>query len=149
MLSSGSAPTEVLEKMEKMNQNIAELKRKEKRLLMEIAKFEGYRVKASLQATGKAWVHRADEGLEYINLVVHEIKDTVTELGVVLFASGEGRKGGQVLVVGEEKSVETVVTKVKESLKGIKGGGKGGKWQGKVMEWGKKDLETLRNIVEK
>ena len=115
---------------------------------MEIAKFEADRVKANLQATGKAWVYRADEGLEYINWVVHEIKDILKESGVVLFASGEGKKGGQVLIIGDEGSVEAVATKVKEILKGIKGGGKGGKWQGKVMEWGKKDLEALRNIVE-
>jgi len=139
---------EVLEKVEKTNQNVVEMKRKEKRLLMEIAKFEADRVKANLQATGKAWVYRADEGLEYINWVVHEIKDSLKESGVVLFASGEGKKGGQVLIIGDEKSVEAVATKVKEILKGIKGGGKGGKWQGKVMEWGKKDLEALRNIVE-
>ena len=147
MLSSGSNPTEVVEKVEKMNQNVVELKRKEKRLLMEIAKSEGDRVRANIQTTGKAWVYRADEGLEYINWVIHEIKDIIKDSGVVLFASGEGKKGGQILVAGEEKSVEVVARSVKEVLKGIKGGGKGGRWQGKVIEWGKGDLEALRKIV--
>ena len=111
-----------------------ELKRKEKRLLMEIARFKPNRVKANLGMSGRTWVYRADEGIEYLNLVVHEVRDTVKESGLVLLACSEGKKGGQVLIIVEDKGVHDLASKVQDILKGIRGGGKGGKWQGKVVE---------------
>jgi misacylated tRNA(Ala) deacylase len=134
--------------VEKLNQNAVDLKRKEAKLLKEIAKFEGDRVKLILQTGGKALVYRADEGLEYLNLIAYEIKDSIKESGVCVLASGEWKKGGQVLIVGEDKSVEEMAKKVKEVLKAIKGGGVRGKWQGKVVQWEKGELEALRKIVE-
>jgi len=129
-----------------MTENVTELSRREKKLLMEIAKFEGERIKAILQTGGKAFVYRADGGLDFINWVVSEVKNFCTS-GVVVLASGEGKKGGPIVIVGDEKSVEETVRKIKDVLHGVKGGGKGSRWQGKVIEWGKGDVEALKKIV--
>jgi len=139
---------ELLQKLEKMNHSLTELKRREKRLLMEIAKVEVERVKAVLQAREKAWVYRADGGLEYLNWVVEEIRDVVKESGLVLLACGEGKTGGQIIILGQKRSVEELVNKVKMIIQELKGGGSGGKWQGKVIEWGKGEVEALRKTIE-
>jgi misacylated tRNA(Ala) deacylase len=148
MLSSGTAPSDVVANVKKANETATEMKRKETRLLAEIAKYEGERVKAVLQAGKNAWVYRAVQGLDFINMVVFEVKESVQEDAVVILASGEGDKGGQVVIIGEQKAVDGFTAKVKEALTGIKGGGKGGRWQGKVAEWRKGELEALKKLVE-
>lgn len=147
-LSSGTAPDEVISNVEKTNKTNAELKRKEKRLLLDIAKYEGDRVKAILQAEKNAWVYLATDGLEFINMVVIQIKDVVKEHGLVVLASGEVQKSGVVVIIGEKTSVKNCVAKVKNVVMGIKGGGSGGKWQGKVTEWKKGELEALRKLID-
>jgi misacylated tRNA(Ala) deacylase len=79
---------------------------------------------------------------------VFEVKDHLTDESLVVLASGEEKKGGQVVVVGEKGSVEVFVEKTKGAVSGIKGGGKGGRWQGKVIEWKKGEIEALKNLVE-
>lgn len=148
MISSGTAPVEVLNNVIKMNETASELKKTEKRLLMDIAKFEGDRVKAVLQMGKSAWVHRPLDGLDLINMIVFEFKDSVTELGVAVLASGQEKTGGHIVIIGEKNSVEGFITKVKEAFPAIKGGGKGGRWQGKVIEWKKGELQALKNLVE-
>ncbi len=138
----------MLDAVRKMNENAAELKKKEKRLLMDIAQYEGQRVKAVLQEGKPAWVYRAEGGLDFINMVVAEIKDAVKERGAVVLASGEEKKGGQVVIVGEKGLVEGLAERAKEAVTGLKGGGKGGRWQGKVVEWKKNELEAFRKLVE-
>jgi misacylated tRNA(Ala) deacylase len=80
----------VLERVETTNQRLIELKRKEKKLMNEIAMFEADRVKRLLVTERKGWVYRADGGLEYLDTVVHEIRDAIKE-SVVLLAAGEGK----------------------------------------------------------
>ena len=115
---------------------------------MEVAGFEAERVKSAVQAGKMALVHRADGGLECIIFVVYEIKDVVKDTGTVLLVSGEGKQGGHVVIIGEEKAVGELVRKVQDRVQRINGGGKGRRWQGKVAEWGKGELEALKRIVE-
>ena len=115
--------------------------------MMEIAKLEGERIKPILQTGGKAFLYRVDGGLDFINAVVSEVKDCCTA-GVVVLASGEGKKGGPIVIAGEEKAVAETAEKIKDVIHGVKGGGKGVRWQGKVLEWGKGDLEALKKVVE-
>lgn len=131
-----------------MSQNLTESNKREKRLLMDIAKFEAEKVKRDIAERARAFVYRADGGLDWINLVVTEVKDTVKDAGVVILASGEGKKGGPILIVGEDKAVMELTNKVTQVLKEVKGGGKAGRWQGKVAEWHKGELEILRKAGE-
>ncbi len=138
----------MISNVKRIQETTAESKRKEKRLLLDIAKREGDRVKAVVQTGKVAWVYHATEGLDFINMVVFEVKDTVRERGLVVLAAGEDKKGGPVVITGEKNSVEAFATKVQEVVAGIKGGGKGGRWQGKVIEWKEGELEALKLLVE-
>ncbi|KAF2709728.1 ThrRS/AlaRS common domain-containing protein [Pleomassaria siparia CBS 279.74] len=149
-LSSGSAPHEVQASVQRVSDVLSETKRREKKLLAEIVKYEGARIRADLKKSGNkvAWMHRASDGLDFVNLVVIEIKDAIKEGGVVVLASGEVKGTGSVMIVGEKNLVEGLAAKVKEVVPEIKGGGKGEKWQGKIVEWKKHDVEALREAVE-
>lgn len=138
----------MISNVRKIQETTAESKRKEKKLLLDLAKHEGDRVKAVVQTGKVAWVYHATEGLDFINMVVYEVKDTVRERGLVVLAAGEDKRGGPVVVTGEKNSVEAFATKVKNVVPGIKGGGKGERWQGKVLEWKKGELEALKRLAE-
>ncbi len=148
VLSSGMGAEEVLSAVNKMSDNLTESRRKEAKLLMEIAKYESERVKADLNTRRKAWVYRASGNLDYINSICFELKEELKEGGLVVLATGEKKTSGQVVVVGEKQAVEEFVEKMKGVVSGVKGGGKGEKWQGKVMEWQKGEIEALKNLVK-
>ncbi len=148
VLSSGMGAEEVLGAVKKMSDNLTESRRKEAKLLIEIAKYESERVKADLNNQKKSWVYRASGNLDYINSICFELKDALKEGGLVVLATGEKKTSGQVVVVGEKGAVEEFVEKMKEVVGGVKGGGKGVRWQGKVMEWQKGEIEALKNLVE-
>ena len=136
--------------MTRLNESATELKKKERRLLTEIAEHEGTRVRAELRAGKNAWVHRADEGLEFVNVVLSELQDDIKGGGgvVVVLATGKEQKQGQVVIVGDKDAVERLAAKAKDMVTGIKGGGRGERWQGKVTEWKKGELSSLKTLVE-
>lgn len=150
LMSCASTGDEVVSKATKMNDAVADLKRREKKLLTDIAKYEAEKVKATLAAGGNAWVYRADGGLDFINAVLFDIpKEELGKAGqVVVLASGEEKASGPVVIVGGDEAVEAMATQVKAVVTGIKGGGKRGKWQAKVPEWKADELEALRKLVE-
>ncbi|KAF6230756.1 hypothetical protein HO133_000015 [Letharia lupina] len=144
LVSSATTPAEVLANVSKVKENATELKKSETKLLTDIAKYESDRVKAVLSTGMNAFVYRAVQGLDFINMVVAQVKEAVEEGAVLVLASGEGTKGGQIVIIGDKDSVEDFATKIKEVVPEIKGGGKGGRWQGKVIEWRKGELEALK-----
>ena len=148
VLSTGTTPNELIDNVKKAVNSASESRKREKKLLSEIAVYEGDRVKAILRKGGNAWVYRADGGLDYINMVVFETKDIIKERGMIVLASGDEKTQGQIVVVGEKTLVDEFITKLKEAVDGIKGGGSGGRWQGKVNSWRKGELENLRTLVE-
>lgn len=149
LMSSSSAPTEVLTKTSTMCDNVTELRRVERKLMLEIAKYESDRVNAVIRNGKNAYVYRSDGGMDFINKIIGETKETVQGTGyVVVFAIGESKGTGPVVIVGDKEAVETMATKVKGIVKDIKGGGGAGKWQGKVKEWQSSELTALKELVE-
>jgi misacylated tRNA(Ala) deacylase len=147
-MSSGTAPSDVQSSVQRLRETVAEGRKKEKKLLSETAKYEGDRIRADLAAGKNAWCYRATEdGLDFINLVVLEIRDAVKEHGTVMMVSGDEKKAGSVMIIGQKDIVETLAAKTKELVSSIKGGGRGEKWQGKVIEWKKGEIEALRQMV--
>lgn len=116
-------------------------------MLAEIAKFEGERLKKHLEERGKAFSHRAADGLDFVNLVLFEVKEVAKERIVVL-CSGEAKTAGSLVIFGKPELVENMAAKVKGVVSTVKGGGKGEKWQGKVTEWQKGEIEALKKAVE-
>ncbi|KAF2258362.1 ThrRS/AlaRS common domain-containing protein [Lojkania enalia] len=146
-LSSGSAPSEVQSSVQILSDKLSESRKKEQKLLREIAKFESDRIKAVLQPGKSVWSHRASDGLDFINSIVFELKEAIKGGGAVVLASGEEKSTGYIMIIGEQSLVEILAAKVKEVVSAVKGGGKG-KWQGKVAAWKKGEIEALRKAVE-
>lgn len=118
-------------------------------MLSEIAGYETERLKTVLQSQRSAWVYRADCGLNFFTSIISQIKDVVKEKdAVVVFASGEDKKAGSIVIFGQPIAVEALSSQAKQRVEGLKGGGKGEKWQGKVTEWRKGDLDLLKGLVE-
>jgi len=147
-LSSGSAPADVAAGVQRISDQVSEGRKKVNKLLAEIAAFEADRIRSHLQGQTTAFMHRGADGLDFINLVLFEIKDFVKEREVVVvLCSGEIKSSGSIVVFGKPDLVEKMAVKVKEVVSTAKGGGKGEKWQGKVTEWQKGEIEALREAV--
>jgi misacylated tRNA(Ala) deacylase len=146
-LSAGSKPEDVEGGVKRLGEQLAESRRREKRLLAEIAKFEGERIKKELEDGKNAWSYRPMEGFEFLNQVTFEVKEYLKERAVVL-VSGEVKGTGSILILGPKDVVESLAAKVKDVVSTAKGGGKGEKWQGKVTEWKKGEIEALEKAVK-
>lgn len=147
-LSSGAAPEEVAAKIQSLSEQFSEGRKREKRMLAEIAKFEARQIKETLQCVVGAFCHRPDDGLDLINLVIIEIRDALKGNGVVVLCTGNTKTSGSLVITGKAELVERLSARVKDIVKSAKGGGKGEKWQGKVTEWQKGEIEALRTAVE-
>lgn len=147
-LSSSAAPADVATGVQRLGEQVSEARKKEKKMLAEIAAFEAQRIKTYIETHERVFSYRATDGLDFINAVVFDIKDAVKERGVAVLCSGEVKTAGSLVICGKPEIVESVAAKVKEMVKTAKGGGKGEKWQGKVTEWQKGEIEALRNLME-
>lgn len=147
-LSSGASPEEVAAKVQGLREQVSEGGKREKRLLSEVAKFEAQQIKETLQCALGAFSHRPDDGLDFINLVLIELRDTLKGKGIVVLCTGDTRTPGSLVITGKAELVEILSVKVKDIVKTVKGGGKGEKWQGKVTEWQKGEIEAVKTAVE-
>lgn len=107
-------------------------------LMLELALLKVAEVKKDIQE-GKpvTFVYRPDGDLTYINNIYKEVSKELGSTTVVLI-TGEVKQTGAIIVDGERTS--EIVDQLKKLLKTLKGGGKG-KFQGKVSEYGKGELE--------
>ena len=149
-LSCGTSPEDVVAAVDKIKTDRADLRRKEVRLLKEIAKFEGERMRVELKAGRNAFLHRGQEGMEFVNMVSFELKQAVKESEGVVAVLVVGEKGtaGQVVITGSGDAVTSFAQRLQESGIGVKGNGKGERWQGKVPEWKKGEVEKLEALVK-
>jgi misacylated tRNA(Ala) deacylase len=146
-LSSSAAPADVAAGVQRLGEQVSEARKREKKMLAEIAKFEAERVRKELETCDYVYSYRPTDGLDFVNLVVFEIKDAIKEKVVVL-CSGEVKASGSLVIIGKPELVESMATKVKEVVSTVKGGGTGEKWQGKVTEWQKGEVEALKKVVD-
>ncbi|KAH3676803.1 hypothetical protein OGATHE_001293 [Ogataea polymorpha] len=127
--------------VDKVNDLVTATKRLQNRqstLLKELALLTAADLKTKAEEKKIVFFHRADVGLDFLNQMFKELKD---QPGTFVLLSGEGKDGGAALVFGED--TEQVSKELKETLSGLKGGGKG-KFQGKVSVYGKGELEALK-----
>ncbi|RKL10645.1 hypothetical protein BFJ68_g8621 [Fusarium oxysporum] len=150
ILSSSNVPSEVVSRTTALSDTVTDLKRSERKLLLEVAKFESEQaIRIIVQNRMNAYIHRYDGNTDFINKIVGETRDVLQGTGfVVVIAIGEPKGSGPVVIVGDQVAVDAMAQKVKVVIKDIKGGGAGGKWQGKVKEWTNAQLLALKEIVE-
>ncbi|KAI8270510.1 threonyl and Alanyl tRNA synthetase second additional domain-containing protein [Colletotrichum sp. SAR11_239] len=148
-IDRNTAPQEVIQTVKRTQETASELKKREKKLLADIAQFEAEAAKTKLQASKAVWVHRGDGNADFVKVVTVNVKNAlVAPGGLVVVATGEDKQGGQLVVLGQKAGIEALVPKIKELVKDVKGGGAGDKWQGKVTTWDKGVLVSLKELVE-
>ncbi|KAF3045429.1 hypothetical protein E8E12_003168 [Didymella heteroderae] len=147
-LSSGAAPAEVAAKIQGLSEQVSEGRKREKRMLAELAKFEAQQIIETLQCAVGAFSHRPDDGLDFLNLILIELRETLKGKGVVVLCTGDTKSSGSLVITGKADLVEKLSAKVREIIKTAKGGGRGEKWQGKVTEWQRGEIEALKTAVE-
>ncbi|KAH6620009.1 Threonyl/alanyl tRNA synthetase [Boeremia exigua] len=147
-LSSGAAPEDIAAKVQGLSEQVSEGRKREKRLLADVAKHEAQQIKETLQCAVGAFSHRPDDGLDFINLVLIELRETLKSKGVAVVCTGDTKTSGSLVITGNAELVANLSAKVKDIVKTAKGGGKGEKWQGKVTEWQKGEIEALKTVVE-
>ncbi|KAF2449071.1 ThrRS/AlaRS common domain-containing protein [Karstenula rhodostoma CBS 690.94] len=147
-LSTSAAPEDIADKIKNLNNQVSEGRRKEKRMIAELAKYQAQQIKESLQSSVGAFLHRPDDGVDFVSRVLIEMDDTLKQDGVILLCTGDVKSTGTIVIQGREDLVSTLSAKVKEIVKAAKGGGKGRKWQVKVIEWGRGEVEELKNAVD-
>ena len=147
-LSTSATPSDVAAGVQRLSDSQSELRKREKRMLAEISKFESERIKTHLLEHGSAFLYRGTDGLELVNLIASEVKDIANEHGVVVICSGEIKAPGSIVIFGKAQLVERMVSKTKEIFSMVRGGGKGLKWQGKVAEWQKGQIEALEVALQ-
>ncbi|KAI8169315.1 threonyl and Alanyl tRNA synthetase second additional domain-containing protein [Colletotrichum sp. SAR 10_70] len=148
-IDRNTAPQEVVQTVKRTQETSSELKKREKKLLADIAQFEAEAAKAKLEASKAVWVHRGDGNADFVKVVTVNVKDALAASGgLVVVATGEDKQGGQLVVLGQKAGVEALVPKIKDLIKDVKGGGAGDKWQGKVTTWDKGVLVLLKELVE-
>jgi len=143
MLSISASPAEVLTSVKRLSDNVAQLKKSGNKLLEDLAKLEAKQAKAILQRENKAVVYHPDGGMDFINVVIRETKDVITDDNVIVLLSGCEQRPGQLLIVGGPEIVDDFVQKAKDAFKEIKGGGKSGRWQGKLSVWDEAGYEEF------
>lgn len=148
-LSCGTSAGDVVSAVAKIKNDRADLRRKEVKLLKEIARFEGERLATQLRDGRNAYMHRGQEGMEFVNMVLFELKQASKEAKdvIAVLAVGEEKKAGQVVVTGPGDAVGAFAKRLQDSGIEVKGNGKGERWQGKVAEWRKGDLKKLEALV--
>ncbi|KAI8190594.1 hypothetical protein K4K48_012225 [Colletotrichum sp. SAR 10_66] len=148
-IDRNTAPQEVVQTVKRTQETSSELKKREKKLLADIAQFEAEAAKTKLEASKAVWVHRGDGNADFVKVVTVNVKDALAASGgLVVVATGEDKQGGQLVVLGQKAGVEALVPKIKELVKDVKGGGAGDKWQGKVTTWDKGVLVSLKDLIE-
>ncbi|KAH3662570.1 hypothetical protein OGAPHI_005822 [Ogataea philodendri] len=138
---SSSTSVQAEQLVDKVNALVVSSKKlqsRESALLKELATRTAEELKQTLSEGKTVVFHRPDVGLDFLNQMFKELKDSP---GTVVLLSGEGKDGGAAIVFGENTT--EVSAKLKELLTGLKGGGKG-KFQGKVASYGKGELEKVK-----
>ncbi|GKT93233.1 alanyl-tRNA synthetase domain-containing protein [Colletotrichum tofieldiae] len=101
LLSSKNTTDEVVQSVKTVQSSASDLKKREKKLLSDIAEFEAESAKVKLQTNKSVWVHRSDGNADFVKWVTVNVKDTVMACGgVVVVATGEEKKSGQLVVLG-------------------------------------------------
>ncbi|CCG83733.1 protein of unknown function [Taphrina deformans PYCC 5710] len=133
------------EKITVMQNQLKELMKREKNLKSDLVQFDSQVVRAKLEKTGKAYLHKPTGDIEYLNALLAALPNPIP--GICVLVAGE-RDGGPIVITGEETQVKELSARVKQALPAMKGGGRPQKFQGKVAAYAAKDLVFLGNLLD-
>ncbi|KAK7206995.1 Threonyl/alanyl tRNA synthetase [Myxozyma melibiosi] len=136
---------EIESKVARLEGLLRDALKREKMWVADVVASEAASVRASLESTQKAFVYRPDVGLDYLMTLVAELGE-LKEGQLLVLAAGQVKSPGALMVLGG--GADKLAAKIKDVVKSVKGGGKGAKWQGKVTEWEKGEVEAVREVLE-
>lgn len=148
---------QVPDKVEIQRDAIQKTTKREQYWMKVAASYEATRLFNSVKQNQKGFVAQ-DEfgGLDFLNQVYKDFNKSVSESGikdyiVVLCGREKQPNNGAVMVLSDSgETIASTVSKLTEIIPKLRGGGgkKGGKWQGKVAEYGKNEWKSLTTYLE-
>ncbi|GMM27920.1 putative alanine--tRNA ligase [Martiniozyma asiatica (nom. inval.)] len=126
-------------------QNLKKIQQRENNLMKELASLKANELKNNIKNNDKKfiWAYRADAELDFINNIFKELGDLSDDVNLVLF-TGETGGNGAIIISGPKTN--EIADKLK-TITNLRGGGKG-KFQGKVAEWGKSEIDQVLAYLE-
>ncbi|XP_046848732.1 alanyl-tRNA editing protein Aarsd1-like [Xenia sp. Carnegie-2017] len=139
ILSCG--PDEHVAMVDKMQKSLKAANKANRLQLRELALLEVYKIKSKEKKPNYVCIHRDDADMEFMNAVVNGLNNK----DILLFITCGAPKGpGMFLLAGQETAVSQLGPKVASLLQG-KGGGKKGRFQGKVSSLA--DRDAIENLL--
>lgn len=151
---------EVPVKVAELNGNYRKAQSRESSLIKELAAIKAKEIFAQFANGGSsvASVYRADNGVEFLTTVQKELTTLIntnktsgvnlTDSATVVLLNGDYKSGagGMVKVMGPK--ADEIQAELKKLVKGIKGGGKGASFQGKITKYEKGEVESVLRYLE-
>jgi len=148
----------ITERFDKLSEQNSEARGLSKALSKELAEALAGEIRARFQVAEEkgtkrimVGMHSAAQGMDVLNAVsaltrdLFEVKSDGSVERALVFCSGDVGKVGVVSIVGNNDDlVKDCVKSVTEILPHVKGGGKGLRWQGKVLTWSTEDVQKIR-----
>ena len=148
---------EVVEKVGALSVSYRKSTSRESNLLREIAAIEARKVYTTWGTREVEYVYRGDNNPEYLTLVQKELTTLInsaesplinfdTKTVVLLNGDYPSGAGGMVKILGPKSS--EIQAELKQRIQELKGGGKGNSFQGKIVRYGKGELEAVTYYLD-
>lgn len=139
---------DITDKIGQLNLNYRKFTKKEATWKEEVAKYQSLDILSQLKDKDVAHLYRADAGLDYLTLIFKATSKEQADGKCVVLISGQGKEGGSVIINSSDAEKTMAIAKHLQSLiPGLRGGGKT-KWQGKITEFGKGELEAALDYLK-
>ncbi|KAK9453207.1 Threonyl/alanyl tRNA synthetase [Dipodascopsis uninucleata] len=139
---------EIEDKITKLESQLKDALRREKIWMAETVKSDSAQIRKDLELRKRSFIYRPDSSLDYFNSVIAEVGKLENNSGVIVLASGAIKASGALLIIGEGADKVARGIQEQELIDSLKGGGKGLRWQGKITQWKKDEVEHLREYIE-
>lgn len=146
---------EIPEKVEKMKDQIQKAGKREQFWMKELANFEVKRLLASLKEIKKAHLIKDEFGtLEFSLQIFKDLSSALAELPeyeIVLCGREKQSQGGSLIILSESgEKITKIASHLTSIIMNLKGGGgkKGGKWQGKIVQFTNAEYEAVSEYLE-
>lgn len=147
-LSCAAVGDDILAATDKLRQSASDAKKREKKLVLHIAKLEVLQALSRLNEGNGVWLYQPDAGPDLLNGIKAEMKTAGHFPGLLVVLVGGINEPCSLSCFGNEEKVQGYIAEAQKKIAELKGFGKGRAWQGKVAKLSKSDLEALETLVQ-
>lgn len=145
---------QIPDKVGKQREQIQKANKREQFWMKELAQYEAAALTQNVLLTKKAYLLKDDYGtLEYLLQVFKEVSKAcknMAEYEIILCGREKQSEMGSVIILSESgEKIASISHQFSSLIKTLKGGGgkKGGKWQGKVVNFNNSEWEAVKNYL--